>query len=324
LQLLYKQLMKALFFDHQLELIEVPLPMRKQGQALIRVVKTGICNTDLEIMKGYMGFSGILGHEFVGVVEEADNPDLMGKRVVGEINVGCGKCQWCTRNMSRHCPNRTVVGILDHPGVFAEVLVLPDENLHLVPDAVSDECAVFTEPLAAALEIQEQIHVEPTSSICVIGDGKLGLLISWTLNLVSPDVTLIGKHPEKLALAEAKGVRCFIGEQYLNRRFDIVVESSGSASGWERAMSLAKPRGVIVLKSTYAGTLNVDLAPVVINELTIVGSRCGRFAPALAVLEKKLIDPTVMITGQFNVTDYQQAFSLAQEPHSLKVLINMP
>ncbi|MBF0274091.1 MAG: alcohol dehydrogenase catalytic domain-containing protein [Nitrospinae bacterium] len=313
--------MKAIILENnKLLLEEVEKPLRKSGESLVKVTMAGICNTDIELTKGYMDFSGIPGHEFVGVVEESDNKKLIGKRVVGEINAGCGKCDWCKKEMERHCPERTVLGILKHGGAFAEYLVLPDKNLFTLQEHVTDEEAVFTEPLAAALEIHEQINIGKNDSICVIGDGKLGILITLALSLTSKDVTILGRHTNKLSIAAQNGAKPFLGDN-LNRRFDIVVEASGSPSGWKTAINLVKPRGIIVLKSTYSENLDFNPAPLVINEITLVGSRCGRFAPALYLLENRKINPKPLIQKTFSFDTFKDAFQLAQSKGALKIVL---
>ncbi len=312
--------MLALVFDNELELKEVPDPRPGPGEALVRVELAGICNTDLEILKGYMGFTGIFGHEFVGRVEESGRPDLVGKRVVGEINVGCGKCRWCRAGMERHCPNRTTLGIAGRNGSFAHYLVLPEKNLLEVPDSVSDEKAVFVEPLAAALEIRDQVNIPPAASLCVIGDGKLGLLTVMSLLPVSPDISVIGHHPERSKLIG--GQVEWIEESASGRRFDLVVETSGSPSGLKTALAITRPRGTLVLKSTYAGTVEADLSGLVIDEISLVGSRCGRFRPALKLLEKGLLDPRPLIARRYDLRDYRKAFTAAKG--NLKILLDIP
>ncbi|MFQ6114728.1 MAG: alcohol dehydrogenase catalytic domain-containing protein, partial [bacterium] len=244
---------KALYLKDSLKLKEIELPIPKKNEALIKLLMAGICNTDLEIVKGYMGFEGVLGHEFVGLVEQASGQKWIGKRVCGEINLGCGQCSYCQQSLSRHCPDRTVLGILDKDGAFAEYVTLPIENLHFIPDSIADKYAVFVEPLAAALEILEQVHLEPSDKVAVVGDGKLGLLICQVLRLTGCRLFLIGKHNRKLSLAKSWGVKALLPEQLADGKFDIVVEASGSPSGFSTAMNLVRPRGTVVLKSTYHG-----------------------------------------------------------------------
>ncbi len=315
--------MKALVFDGELKIKDVPKPAPGDGEALVRVCMAGICNTDVEICKGYMDFHGIPGHEFVGIVEKSPVPGQVGTRVVGEINAGCGECSMCRKGLERHCAQRSVLGILNRDGAFAEYLTLPTSNLVEVPETLSDEKAVFTEPLAAAVEILEQVHIRPADRIMVIGDGKLGLLISMVLRLTGCDLLLVGKHPEKLEYLERLGGRTMTLETLAGQNdiFDVVVEASGHPSGWGLAMSRVRPRGVLVLKSTYHGSLDFNTAPLVINEVTVVGSRCGQFAPALRLLERQQIDPTPLIHGVLPFHRGEEAFRLSQQPGVFKVLL---
>ncbi|MCA1962182.1 MAG: alcohol dehydrogenase catalytic domain-containing protein [Desulfomonile sp.] len=317
--------MKALIFDGTLQLTEIPKPDPPPGEALVLVTTAGICNTDVEITRGYMNFRGVPGHEFVGKVEAADDSELVGARVVGEINAGCDQCSWCAQGMERHCPNRTVLGIAGRDGAFAEYLGLPVKNLVKVPHSLSDEKAVFTEPLAAAMEILEQVKIEPSHRVLVLGDGKLGQLVAMVLRLTGCDLVLVGKHRDKLELfARGGGSVLLLDELTASKeRFDIVVEASGSPSGWNLAVSRVKPRGILVLKSTYHGALSFNPAPLVINEITVVGSRCGRFGPALRVLEAGLVDPTVLIAAVFPFDQAEEAFRRSQERGALKVLLKM-
>lgn len=313
--------MRALVFERHLNLVEAPSPQPRPNESLIRVRLAGICRTDIELMKGYMGFRGIPGHEFVGVVEASDRPEWVGLRVVGEINIGCGVCDWCRRGLQRHCPSRSVLGIQGKPGALADALTLPTSNLLHVPDSVPDTAAVFTEPLAAALEILEQTHVEPTHRIAVLGDGKLGSLCAWALALYTPHVTLIGHHPERFAPFESKGIGCVREAEGLETdAYDIVVEATGSPSGWATALKLVRSRGILILKSTFADRLAFDASPLVIREITVVGSRCGPFAPALHLLARGLIDPHPLIAGVFPPDRYDEAFALAASG-SQKVLL---
>ncbi|HMK34539.1 MAG TPA: alcohol dehydrogenase catalytic domain-containing protein [Desulfomonilaceae bacterium] len=317
--------MKALVFDGQARVRDVPAPKTKPGETLIHVTMAGICKTDVEIIAGYMDFRGILGHEFVGTVAASPDPALLGVRVVGEINAGCGACDYCRQDLQRHCPSRTVLGIKGRQGALAEYLTLPLTNLVAVPDTLSDEIAVFTEPVAAALEIMEQIRIEPSHTVAVIGDGKLGLLISMVLRLTGCDPVLVGKHPEKMALFSHLRGRTLPLDLFLqtDERFDVVVEASGNASGWNVAMKKVKPRGTVVLKSTYHGSLTFNPAALVIDEITVVGSRCGRFAPALKLLDLGLVDPAPLISGVFPLEQAEAALRKAQEAGAFKVLVRM-
>lgn len=318
--------MKALRFeDDRLKLAEIA-KSENSSEALIRVTKSGICNTDLEIVRGYAGFSGTLGHEFVGVVEGAGDKNWIGKRVVGEINAGCGRCEKCRAGDARHCPTRTVLGIHGRDGAHAEFLTLPTENLLEVPANVSDEEAVFAEPLAAAFGITEQVEVTDETRVAVIGDGKLGILCAFALSLKSKNTVLIGKHREKLNLAEKRNIEGILltdALPKLNRSFDLAIEASGSESGFAAALDLLKPRGRLVLKSTFQGKTNLEMWRVVVDEITITGSRCGRFAPALELLEKRLVTVEDLISEEFYLSEGVRAMTRAAEKGVMKVLLSM-
>ncbi|HTY25478.1 MAG TPA: alcohol dehydrogenase catalytic domain-containing protein [Desulfomonilaceae bacterium] len=318
-------LVKALVFREKLALEEVPKAIPGPGEALIKVSIAGICKTDVEISRGYMDFQGIPGHEFVGIVESSPDPRQVGTRVVGEINVGCGNCSQCRQGLERHCLSRTVLGILGRNGAFAEYLTLPASNLVCVPASLPDEKAVFVEPLAAALEILDQVAIRPTDRVLVIGDGKLGLLVSMALRPTGCDLQLVGKHPRKLDLFARLGGSVQVLEHFSGSEhgFDVVVEASGHPSGWEFALKMVKPRGTIVLKSTFHGSFNFNPAPLVINEITVVGSRCGKFAPALRLMESGIIDPTPLISGSFRLEDIEEAFKRSVEKEYIKVLVKM-
>jgi len=318
---------KALWFSDKLELLEhLPVPTPDKNEALIKVLVAGICNTDLEIVKGYMNFNGVIGHEFVGRVVEinGESKELQGKRVVGEINCGCGQCPLCRRGLERHCQEREVLGILGKNGCFAEYITLPLKNLHEVPDTIEDEKAVFVEPLAAALEILDQVHFHPGDKVLVLGDGKLGVLISLALRQTMADILLAGKHSSKMHVVSSQGIRTKHIEEVTtdSDRFDYVVEATGSSSGLGTAFRLLRPRGTVILKSTYAGRNEIDLAPAVINEITIVGSRCGCFPPALNYLDKYL-DTKPMISAVFKFRNALKAIESAEKKESLKVLLDM-
>ena len=288
--------------------------------ALVRVHLAGICSTDLQIFKGYMGFQGVPGHEFIGSVSKGPK-DLLGKRVVGEINFGCGRCEHCARSLSRHCPNRKVMGILGADGAFAEYVLVPAANLHVVPENVSDEEAVFTEPLAAAFEILEQVQLNPGDEALVLGDGKLGYLCAQVLKLTGANVTALGKHEDKLKLIKRGGVRAIILNDWKPKLYDAVVEATGSESGLELAMSAVRPRGTLVLKSTIAGEHRISLAPLVINEVTVIGSRCGRFEPALEALEEKTVLVTPLIEKIYPLSEGLTAVGHAARPGTRKILL---
>ena len=296
-------------------------PGPSDGQhALVQVHLAGVCATDLQIFKGYMGFKGVPGHEFVGSVSDGPT-NLRAKRVVGEINFGCGECDCCRRDLSRHCPNRKVMGILKADGAFAEFVAVPVANLHVVPENVSDEEAVFTEPLAAAFEILEQIQLNPGDQVLIVGDGKLGVLCAQTIKLSAAHVTVVGKHVDKLNLIKRRGIRTATLSDWRPGLFDVVVEASGSASGLEIAMSAVRPRGTLVLKSTIAGAHAISLAPLVINEVTVVGSRCGPFAPALEALQDKTVSVTPMIEKIYPLNEALEALNHAGRPGARKILL---
>lgn len=317
--------MKAVVFDETLKLVkdyEKPIPQK--GEALIKIKLAGICNTDYEITKGYMGYKGILGHEFVGVVEEVNDEDktLLGKRVVGEISNACENCEMCHRGLQRHCSNRQTLGIWRKDGCFAEYLTWTIKDLLVVPDNVSDEQAVFVEPLAAGLEILEQLHVQPIDKMVILGDGKLGLITALALNGSNIDVTLVGKHQNKLDIAKKQGVKTkLLADLKIEKAWDFVVEATGSISGFETALNLTKPRGTLVLKSTVAASKEFNLAPIVIDEIRVQGSRCGRFAPALRLLGSKKVDFTPMISGVYGIDNAIEAFEKNKEKDTLKILL---
>ncbi len=301
-------------------------PIPQKGEALIKVTLAGICNTDYEITKGYMGYNGILGHEFIGTVEEINDEDksLLGKRVTAEISYGCNnpECEWCAVKNYRHCPDRHTLGIWRKDGCFAEYVTMPLNVLFEIPKNVEDEQAVFVEPLAAACEITEQLHIQPIQRVVVLGDGKLGLTTALTLSAQGLDVTLIGKHQNKLDIAKNQGVKTqLLQDTKIENIYDVVVEATGSVSGFETSLSLVKPRGVLVLKSTIATGKELNLAPIVINEITVLGSRCGQFPPALNLLAKHRIDFKPFISAVYSIDDAIEAFEANKSKETLKVLI---
>lgn len=319
--------MKAVVFNEELKLVkDYEKPTPKKGEALVRVTLAGICNTDYEITKGYMGYNGILGHEAVGVVEDVNGDDksLIGKRVVAEISYGCKdpNCEWCNQKLYRHCPNRHTLGIWKKDGCFCEYFTMPTEVLFEVPENVEDEQAVFVEPLAAAIEITEQLHTKPMDKAVVLGDGKLGLITALALNALNVNVTLVGKHQNKLDIAKAQGVSTkLLNDFEVKKEYDIVVEATGSVSGFETAIALTKPRGVLVLKSTVAASKEFNLAPIVIDEITVLGSRCGQFPPALRLLKSGKINLKPLISATYSIDDAIEAFEKNKEREVLKVLI---
>jgi alcohol dehydrogenase len=299
----------------------VPKPRAVAGFAAIRLLYGGICNTDLELQRGYYGFRGTPGHEFVGEVVEAEDRSLLGKRVVGEINLACGKCESCARGLGRHCPKRTVLGIVRHPGAFRELLTLPAENLHVVPRDVSTEQAVFVEPLAAACEILDQVKIPKGAAVAVLGDGKLGLLIAQVLHSHGAEVRQYGRHREKLRISEAAGVSTEVAKKLPAAAYDFVVDATGSAEGLKQAVSMTRPRGTLIMKSTVHGLVGIDTAPVIVNELTLVGSRCGRFEPALRLLRSGKVRVDNMISEVMPLEDAPRAFERAEQKGVLKVLL---
>ncbi|MBD3337098.1 MAG: alcohol dehydrogenase catalytic domain-containing protein [Candidatus Eisenbacteria bacterium] len=322
--------MPALLYDGKTAgLRPVPVPDPQPGEALLDIVLAGVCATDIEITRGYMGFTGILGHEFVGRVAGL-NPGASGapafspgERVVGEINLACRTCPICRRGLTNHCPHRRVLGIQDKDGVFAPHATLPLENLHRVPEGVDDERAVFTEPLAAALEIPEQVSVEPASQVLVVGDGRLGLLVTMVLARVSRQVTLLGRHEERAGIVEELGVRWVAAADGdgLGRDFDIAVEASGSPEGWNTGLAHLRPRGTLVLKTTTHQSRAWNPAPLVIDEITVVGSRCGPFPRALEWLAEGRVDPRALISRRLPLSAGADALELAGGRGSLKVLL---
>lgn len=317
--------MQAVVFDKELRLArDWPVPRIKPGWALIKVELAGICKTDLEIMKGYMGYKGVLGHEFLGHVENCDDPGWVGRRVVGEINAACGKCEWCAQSLSRHCPGRTTLGIVNHDGCMAEYCALPIENLHVVESDISDEQAILTEPLAAACEILEQLSLTGKERVVVLGDGRLGILCAWALATVIPDVALVGHHQDKLDTARWREITSSLRGEGIAPGADIVVDATGSGKGIGQAMGLCRPRGTIVLKSTVALQGEINLASLVINELTVVGSRCGRFSDALDMMRAFPDMPLVrLITDRYPLDQAIQALTAAQNGQALKVVLEV-
>lgn len=301
---------------------DYPDPIRTAGESLVRVSMAGICGTDLELTRGYMGYRGVPGHEFVGVVVESGNPNLVGRRVAGEINAACGRCDFCRRDLGRHCPNRTVLGILGRDGAFADYLTLPDRNLIALPDSLTDDLAVFSEPLAAAYEILEQVELARDEKIAVLGDGRLGALVALTLRANGHAPIVGGHHQGKLDFIGKFDLHVEL-EEDLQPGFDCVIDCTGSPAGFERALGLVRPRGRVILKSTAAGSTDINLAPVVINEITVIGSRCGRFAPALAALQEGRVDPRPFISGRYPLDDAIAALEASRVPINFKILLQI-
>jgi threonine dehydrogenase-like Zn-dependent dehydrogenase len=299
---------------------DLPKPQPTPGEALVKVLRAGICNTDLELIRGYYPYTGVLGHEFVGIVEQG--PDqLLNQRVVGSINAACGHCYYCDRGIPSHCENRTVLGIVNRQGAFADYLCLPIANLYPIPDSIPTDAATFVEPIAAALEIQIQVNITPNDRVVVIGDGKLGQLVAQTLALTGCDLFAIGRHAEKLANLQARGIQTGFVQDMPPRSFDFAVECTGNAEGFATALAALRPRGKLILKSTYAGKLTLDAAAIVVDEITIVGSRCGPFAPAIALLAQQQIDVLPLIQGGYALRDGLRAFQHAQQRGVLKILL---
>jgi len=317
--------MKALFFDGKLTLRDVDSPRPAPGEALIKVLMAGICGTDREILKGYSGFRGIPGHEFVGQVVECKETEWLGRRVVGEINLACGQCAWCRKGLGRHCPTRSVLGIVNRPGVFAESVTLPVENLHAVPEEIDDAAATFTEPIAAACEILEQMPIAPGTRVAVLGAGRLGLLVAQVLKRAGAEITLIGRHPWKLDLARRWRVHVVTAGSAELRpaSFPVTVDATGSAAGLAEALRLVEPRGVAVMKSTFHGKAEFDSAKLVVDEITLLGSRCGCFEPAIELLRQRCVEVQPLISKTFPLAQGVEAFAYLEHTSALKVLLTM-
>lgn len=316
------QFMKAAYFDGSKITLRDDYPIPNLGETLVKVRLAGICGTDLEMMQGYASYTGILGHEFVGEVIDSTNKDLVGQRIVGEINVGCGKCTMCASGLERHCPKRTVLGIYKRDGAFAQYLSLPEKNLHIIPNSVSDEQAVFVEPLAAAFEIEEQLHIDKNSKIAILGDGRLAQLIIRVLRIKHPNIVCFGRHHKKLQLAEKIGIKTKTiispDDEYT---FDVVVEATGNESGFLDTLRLVKPRGTVVLKSTIASKNKLDLTAAIVNEITFVGSRCGPFRPAIHALASGIISVDDLIDSVYPLDNLDEALNAARDSEKLKVLL---
>jgi threonine dehydrogenase-like Zn-dependent dehydrogenase len=320
--------LKAIHFhDNTLFLATVPLPKHHNSDALLRICSAGICNTDIEITRGYIpGFNGIPGHEFFGCVESVPDPSLnhlIGTRVTSEINCGCGTCSYCKQGLERHCPDRNVIGIINHDGAFAEYISVPRSSLVSIPDTISDNNALFIEPLAAACEIQEQIRILPEHTLLLLGDGKLAHLIALTLLPTGCTLQVAGKHEWKTSLLKSAGIDASTDHTtFSDHSYDIVIEATGSAAGFEEAVAKVRPRGTIVLKSTYASGFSFNPAPIVVNEISLIGSRCGRFSAAIDFLEKERPDLTYLISKRFPLSEGVAAFAAAQQPDVMKVVID--
>lgn len=300
---------------------DVPEPVPRDGEVIVQVVRAGICETDLQLIQGYMGFQGILGHEFVGI---AGSGQFEGKRVVGEINNDCGTCEYCTNGLGNHCPNRTVLGILNHDGAFADYVAVPEKNLHPVPDEVTDQEAVFTEPLAAAFEIPRQFELKPEMKVIVLGDGRLGNLCAQVINLSGCHLLVAGKHENKMDLIRKAGIEARQVEELQEPSVaDVVVDCTGSPSGIQKSLHLVKPRGTVILKTTVAGTQEISLAPFVIDEINLIGSRCGPFPDALDALKNHRVQLEGLLSATYPFHDVVNAFDQAQAEGVLKVQLDM-
>lgn len=316
--------MKGLYFEKELQLktnLDKPRPNKRKS--LIKVSLSSICNTDIEILKGYKNFTGVLGHEFVGIVEESEDKDLIGKRVVGDINIGCGQCDFCKKGLNNHCNNRKILGMKDRNGSFQEYITLPNKNIYIVPDSVSDLEAVFTEPLAAALEILEMKHIKPRDKVVIVGDGKLAQLIAQVISMTGCHLYIIGKHRDKLDFLKDKGEIILLDEiegKNLWRQFDIAIDCTGNADGLEMAQDLVKARGTIILKSTYNSNANLNPSLWVVNEINLIGTRCGPMEAALRLLERKLVAIDYLISGIYSLEEYEKAFS---RENKFKAIIDM-
>ena len=316
--------MRALYCENgRINLREdYPMPVPQADEALIRVTLAGICSTDLELVRGYVpDFSGVLGHEFIGIVESAPDESWLGQRVVSNINSGCQKCAICLNQGPEHCPERRVLGIHDRDGAFADYIAVPLRSLYRVPDSVPDEQAVFTEPLAAALRIREQIRVRPTAKTAVIGPGRLGLLVAQVLQRTSSDITVLGRSQRSLELPASWEMQTGFTTDFPDNQFDFVVEVTGNDAGFAEALRLLRPLGTLVLKSTFAGDSHIDVTKIVVEEITVVGSRCGPFDLAVRLLEEGSILTTPLVMGEYSLDDALAAFKRAAEPGVLKVLI---
>jgi len=316
--------MRALVFDKTLAFAKRPDPPASGGDTLLKIRQAGICSTDLEICRGYMNYRGVLGHEFVADVVSSPDKDLVGQRVCGEINIVCGRCDLCLSGLSNHCRNRSVLGILNHDGVFADFARLPAVNLHVLPKSIDDDAAVFVEPLAAAFQVLKQINLGDRKWVTVLGDGRLGLLVAQVLRNAGCPVRVIGKHADKLALCEKWSIRSrSIADIIPRHDQDVVVDCTGSAAGFETAMAMVRPRGTIVLKSTVAQGKPLNLAPLVIDEINVIGSRCGPFRQAIAALAAKEIDILSLIHRRMKLEQGVEAMAVAGRKGVLKVILTM-
>ena len=320
-----KHMTAAVVRQGKLKLVrDYPVPVPAKGEALIKVIQAGICATDLEIFKGYMSFEGIPGHEFVGQVVRTSEASLADRRVVGQINCVCGQCDMCSSGLSNHCRERTVLGIAGRDGAFAEYLILPQENLHVIDPKLTDQQSVFVEPLAAALQIVKQVAIDKRWKIAVLGDGRLGLLVCQVLAMHNRSVMLVGKHPDKLLVADKRGIRVSLVDDVVGRNdYDLLVDCTGSPTGLQLAVNMVRPRGTIILKTTIAEPIECDLSSLVINEVRLIGSRCGTFSDAIEALSEGQIDISGLISRTFPLERIDEALKFAAQPDSIKVLLRM-
>ncbi len=317
--------MKALFFNGKLSITKVPIPQRKNNEILIRVLMAGICNTDIEITRGYIpGFKGILGHEFIGIIESADDSSLIGKRCTAEINFSCGKCEYCIKGLKRHCPHRSVLGIINQNGVFAEFVCVPQEHIVFIDDKIPNGKAIFIEPLAAALEILDQVPIAKSSKVLLLGDGKLGTLISFALASMGCNLTIVGKHSTNRSQITGENINRIQLKNFNSSKFDVVIEATGNAKAFEMAVQNTKPKGTLVLKSTYAKGTNYNLSPIVVDEISVIGSRCGNLIDACNFLLKYNFPFKEMISAEFRLGDSIEAFNYAERKGILKVILKIP
>lgn len=313
--------MRAVYFDGELQYREdIPKPQIESNESLIKITYAAICNTDKEIVKGYKDFKGILGHEFVGVVEESEEKDLVGKRIVGEINIGCNQCDFCNKGFQNHCRNRKILGMTHKDGAFADYITLPNKNIHVVPDRVSDMEAVFAEPLAAALQITNMYHIKPTDKVAIIGDGKLAQMITQVISLTSCDLTVIGKHSEKLDLLKRKAKTILLQDSKFENYFDVAIDCTGNSQGLKYAKDIVKAMGTIILKSTYNSEAMLNPTSWVVNEITILGTRCGPIDAALRLLERKLVSVDGLVSGIYSLKDFKSAF---EDKNALKAVFDL-
>lgn len=312
--------MRAVKFDEQLQVIDVEQPVPADDEVLIQLRLAGICNTDLELMQGYKDFAGILGHEFVGDVLQGP-AEWVGQRVVGEINVSCGECDFCARDIPSQCRSRRTLGIHDYDGAFADTFRLPARNLRAVPGGIPDEIAVFAEPLAAACQVLELTPIQPSDRVVVVGAGKLGLLVAQVLRLTGCDLAVVVRRERQAALLAGLGIRAVAREKLADQQADVVVDCTGNAGGFAEALSLVRPRGTIILKSTYTGLPQADLTQIAVSEIRVIGSRCGPFDAALRLMARNLVDVRPLIEARFDLAQAAQAFKLAAQPGTLKVLL---